>query len=82
MIKWTIAILILISCSSTPKKEYTQTSIEGRADEYSNIADSYRQKKMYKDALDYYESAAELYLLKGSKDKYAIIKIKQSIFFI
>ena len=78
-----IIISLLIStlyyCSSTSEKDYSKTEVEGRADEYSAMGDTFRNNKKYDEAFNYYQIASDMYLLKGSKEKYVLSKLKQCI---
>ncbi|GEM_PF-3692502 len=81
MIKLAVSLLLLscLGCSSTSEKSYKKTDVESRADEYSLLGDKFRNEKKYQDALTYYQTSADLYLLKGSKEKYLLDQLKQCL---
>jgi hypothetical protein len=82
MIKLTFICFFLvfyISCSSTGEKDYKKNDVEGRADDHSAMGDRFRNERKYQDAFNYYQTASDLYLLKGSNDKYILTKLKQCL---
>ncbi len=77
-----IISLNLLSCSSTSQKKYEQNEMEGRADEYSALGDKFRNEKKYIEAEKYYQTAADLYILKGIKKKYLLTRLKKALLLI
>src|SRR3989339_419312 len=67
------------SCSSTNEQTYSKTEVEGRADEYSAMGDALRNDRKYAEAYNYYQIATDMYLMKGSKEKFVLTRLKQAI---
>ncbi len=84
MIKLSFALTILLltltlSCSSTSEQAYSKNEVENRADEYSAMGDSLRNDRKYVEAANYYQMAADMYQMKGSKEKFVLTKLKQAL---
>ena len=65
-----IILILLMSCSSLSERKYQINTIETSADKLLSFADNLRINRQYEKSLNYYDKAAELYLLKNDKRKY------------
>lgn len=84
MTKLTLTLLFFFftfftGCSSIPKEKSSfpqQTALEDKALEYIYAGNSFKNKGDYKSAMDYYNSASEIFFLKWSKKNFVLAKTK------
>lgn len=78
-IRFLLIVLLLIGCSSIPKKDYRVNNYDQASLDFIKLADRKRQQESYSDAIELYLKA-EVLALKGNKQKtIGISKLKRAL---
>lgn len=78
-IKLLLITLLLIGCSSTPKKDYRVNDLNQASLDFINLADRKRQQESYRDAIQLYLQAESLGLRGNNQKIVNISKLKRAL---